>query len=153
MTSVIWSQTLRVKHNKRQCCVAAELKIQVLLSLKVTCFLWSIMSEVGILCINFLFKVMISVPFLTLKWSNFIKICDFDDIFTRQPWSLVWVQLRINLILLNLISNILLQFLVLLCACIYKWKSCTFFIGFLAHLAKGHVSFCHHLASVVRRKL
>ena len=24
---------------------------------------------------------------------------------------------------------------------------------FLAHLAKGHVSFCHHLASVVRRKL
>ena len=23
----------------------------------------------------------------------------------------------------------------------------------LAHLAKGHVSFCHHLASVVRRKL
>ena len=26
-------------------------------------------------------------------------------------------------------------------------------IQFLAHLAKGHVSFCHHLASVVRRKL
>ena len=26
-------------------------------------------------------------------------------------------------------------------------------IYFLAHLAKGHVSFCHHLASVVRRKL
>ena len=25
--------------------------------------------------------------------------------------------------------------------------------SFLAHLAKGHVSFCHHLASVVRRKL
>jgi hypothetical protein len=24
---------------------------------------------------------------------------------------------------------------------------------FLAHLAKGHVSFCHHLASVVRSKL
>jgi hypothetical protein len=24
---------------------------------------------------------------------------------------------------------------------------------FLAHLAKGHVSFCHHLASVVCRKL
>jgi hypothetical protein len=24
---------------------------------------------------------------------------------------------------------------------------------FLAHLAKGQVSFCHHLASVVRRKL
>jgi hypothetical protein len=24
---------------------------------------------------------------------------------------------------------------------------------FLAHLAKDHVSFCHHLASVVRRKL
>jgi hypothetical protein len=24
---------------------------------------------------------------------------------------------------------------------------------FLAHLAKGHVSFCHDLASVVRRKL
>jgi hypothetical protein len=24
---------------------------------------------------------------------------------------------------------------------------------FLAHLAKGHVSFCHHLASIVRRKL
>ena len=24
---------------------------------------------------------------------------------------------------------------------------------YLAHLAKGHVSFCHHLASVVRRKL
>jgi hypothetical protein len=24
---------------------------------------------------------------------------------------------------------------------------------FLVHLAKGHVSFCHHLASVVRRKL
>jgi hypothetical protein len=24
---------------------------------------------------------------------------------------------------------------------------------FLAHLAKGHVSFCHHLVSVVRRKL
>ena len=24
---------------------------------------------------------------------------------------------------------------------------------FLAHLAKGHVSFCHHFATVVRRKL
>jgi hypothetical protein len=24
---------------------------------------------------------------------------------------------------------------------------------FLAHLAKGHVRFCHHLVSVVRRKL
>jgi hypothetical protein len=28
-----------------------------------------------------------------------------------------------------------------------------FAITFLAHLSKGHVSFCHHLASVVRRKL
>jgi hypothetical protein len=27
------------------------------------------------------------------------------------------------------------------------------FIDFLAHLAKGNVSFCHHLASVVRRLL
>lgn len=61
----------------------------------------------------FWFKVMISVPFLTLKWSNFINICYFDDIFTSQPWSLVWVQSRINLILLNLISNILLQYLIL----------------------------------------
>ena len=25
-------------------------------------------------------------------------------------------------------------------------------IRFLAHLAKGHMSFCHHLASVVRRR-
>jgi transcription elongation factor Elf1 len=31
----------RVKHNKGQCSVAAELKIQVLLFLKATCFLWS----------------------------------------------------------------------------------------------------------------
>jgi hypothetical protein len=36
------------------------------------------------------------------------------------------------------------------------WKLCrifTFFsilMQFLAHLAKGNVSFCHHLASVVR---
>jgi hypothetical protein len=29
----------RVKHNKGQCCVAVELKIQVLLFLKATCFL------------------------------------------------------------------------------------------------------------------
>jgi hypothetical protein len=27
------------------------------------------------------------------------------------------------------------------------------FFPFLAHLAKGHVSFCHHLASVIRHKL
>ena len=27
------------------------------------------------------------------------------------------------------------------------------FSYFLAHLAKGNVSFCHHLASVVRRRL
>jgi hypothetical protein len=27
------------------------------------------------------------------------------------------------------------------------------FSSFLAHLAKGNVSFCHHLASVVRRPL
>ena len=26
-------------------------------------------------------------------------------------------------------------------------------VNFLAHLAKGHVSFCHHLASVIHRKL
>ena len=26
-------------------------------------------------------------------------------------------------------------------------------VRFLAHLAKGHVSFCHHLSSVIRRKL
>ena len=26
-------------------------------------------------------------------------------------------------------------------------------VRFLAHLAKGHVSFCHHLLSVIRRKL
>ena len=39
----------RVKHNKGQCSVAAELKIQVLLFLKATCFLWSIMSEVGMM--------------------------------------------------------------------------------------------------------
>ena len=29
----------RVKHNKGQCCVATELKIQILLFLKATCFL------------------------------------------------------------------------------------------------------------------
>jgi hypothetical protein len=28
-----------------------------------------------------------------------------------------------------------------------------YFFGFLAHLAKGNVSFCHHLASVIRRLL
>ena len=39
----------RVKHNEGQCCVAAELTIQVLLFLKATCFLWSIMSEVGMM--------------------------------------------------------------------------------------------------------
>jgi len=27
-----------------------------------------------------------------------------------------------------------------------------FLLTFLAHLAKGHMSFCHHLASVVRRR-
>jgi len=30
---------------------------------------------------------------------------------------------------------------------------CFLQLFFLAHLVKGHVSFCHHLASVVRRKL
>jgi len=39
----------QVKHNKGQCSVAAELKIQVLLFLKATCFLWFIMSEVGMI--------------------------------------------------------------------------------------------------------
>jgi uncharacterized membrane protein len=39
----------RVKHNKGQCSVAGELKIQVLLFLKATCFLWSIMSDVGMM--------------------------------------------------------------------------------------------------------
>jgi hypothetical protein len=28
-----------------------------------------------------------------------------------------------------------------------------FIISFLAHLAKGNVSFCHHMASVIRRLL
>jgi hypothetical protein len=41
--------TVMSKHNKGQCSVAAELKIQVLLFLKATCFLWSIMSEVGMM--------------------------------------------------------------------------------------------------------
>jgi hypothetical protein len=35
-----------------------------------------------------------------------------------------------------------------------KQKKFLFLIGrFLAHLAKGKVSFCHHLASIVRRVL
>jgi hypothetical protein len=33
------------------------------------------------------------------------------------------------------------------------WLNCYKSCSFLPHLAKGHVSFCHHLASVVRRKL
>jgi hypothetical protein len=36
------------------------------------------------------------------------------------------------------------------CKSISHWKS---FFVFLAHLAKGNVSFCHHLAFVVRRTL
>ena len=34
-----------------------------------------------------------------------------------------------------------------------KWDNTQNFKFFLAHLAKGNVSFCHHLASVVRRLL
>jgi hypothetical protein len=37
----------------------------------------------------------------------------------------------------------------MLCKFILIYNTCLF----LAHLAKGHVSFCHHLASIVRRKL
>jgi hypothetical protein len=46
---IVWVNCYRVKYNKGQCSVAAELKIQVLLFLKATCFLWSIMSEVGMM--------------------------------------------------------------------------------------------------------
>jgi len=40
-----------------------------------------------------------------------------------------------------------------ICCSIYVvfWRSLFVLLSFLAHLAKGNVSFCHHLASVVRR--
>jgi hypothetical protein len=36
---------------------------------------------------------------------------------------------------------------------VFLFVFCDHWLSFLAHLAKGHVSFCHHLASVVRGKL
>jgi len=34
----------------------------------------------------------------------------------------------------------------------FLWKIVVLTVSLLAHLAKGHVTFCHHLSSVVRRR-
>jgi hypothetical protein len=65
--------------------------------------------------------------------------------FTRYKMVNMWLVLKIEISLI--VYDALLQWM--------RWWWCLFctrptgLVGFLAHLAKGNVCFCHHLASVV----
>ena len=75
------------------------------------------------------------------------KFNKFELFKILQYYTNVYIVYPLKLIL----SKLFYSFPLILSVSQFRQLRDVFF--FLAHLAKGHVSFCHHLASVVRRKL
>ena len=76
-----------------------------------------------------------------VHWIILVVICDFliDRKYKKETWGLkvsIWALSFFNLLMFIRIT--------------WKKLETQGFCLFLAHLAKGNVSFCHHLASVVR---
>ena len=79
--------------------------------------------------------------------SHIEKFNNFELFKILQYYTNVYMVYPLKLIL----SKLFYSFLLILSVSQFRQLHDVFF--FLAHLAKGHVSFCHHLTSIVRRKL
>ena len=90
--------------------------------------------------------VYILNPFLPMVWFVYLSQSIFATGFVRLFISIHVCQ-RCDFFFFFLSRSILTNGLF-----IFSIHFCQRFV-FLAHLAKGHVSFCHHLSFVIRRKL